>query len=87
MGLFHGVCYFPHAMVFCNDAAEVQMYYISNCLKKPNQVPRQIVQHVQQLNDYLTLSACLYQSNQATKAIKKVRPINDAGFMGHILCM
>jgi hypothetical protein len=40
--------------VFRNDATEAQRYYISNCLKKPNQVPiRQFVQHEQQLDDYL----------------------------------
>ncbi len=51
-------------MVLCNDAAKAQRYYISNGLKKPNQVPIwQFVQHVQQLNDYLERLACLYQSN------------------------
>jgi hypothetical protein len=50
--------------VFRNDAAEVQRYCISNCLKKSNRVPiRQFVQHVQQLNNYLELLPCLYQSN------------------------
>ncbi len=40
--------------VFCNDAAEAQRYYISNGLKKPNWVAIwQVVQSVQQLNDYL----------------------------------
>jgi hypothetical protein len=45
------------------------------------------VQHVQQLNDYLELLPCLYQSNQATPATKKVGPIKDADLAGHILCM
>ena len=50
--------------VFCNNAAKAQRYYISNCLKKPNRLPiRQFVQHIQQLNDYLELLPCLYQSN------------------------
>ncbi len=62
-------------------------YYISNGLKKPNRVPMwQFVQHVQQLNNYLDLP-CLYQSIQVTLATKKVGPINNADFAGHILCM
>ena len=30
---------------------------------------------------------CLYQSNRATPATKKVGPIDDADLAGHILCM
>eukprot|EP00804_Cyclotella_cryptica_P027692 CCRYP_010292-RA/>CCRYP_010292-RA protein AED:0.22 eAED:0.57 QI:0/0/0/1/1/1/2/0/395 len=67
---------------------EAQRYYISNGLKKPNRVPiRQFVQRVQQLNDYLVLFPCLYQSNRATPATKKVGPIDDADLAGHILRM
>ena len=74
--------------VFCNDATEAQRYYISNCLKKPNWVPiRQFVQRIQQLNDYLELLPCLYQSNRATKITKKVGPNNDADLADHILRM
>ena len=40
--------------IFHNSATETKRYYISNCLKKPNQVPIwQFVQQVQQLNSYL----------------------------------
>ena len=74
--------------VFRNDAAEAQRYYISNGLKKPNRVPiRQFVQRVQQLNDYLELLPCIFQSNRATPATKKVGPIDDADLAGHILRM
>ena len=74
--------------VFRNDAAEAQRYYISNGLKKPNRVPIwQFVQHVQQLNDYLELLPCLYQSNRATPATKKIGHIDDANLAGHILSM
>ncbi len=74
--------------VFCNDAAKAQRYYISNGLKKLNWVTIwQFVQHVQQLNDYLELLPCLYQSNWSTLATKKVGPIDDANLAGHILCM
>jgi hypothetical protein len=75
-------------MVFCNDAAKAQRYYICNCLKKPNRVPiPQFMQRVQQLNNYLELLPCLYQSNRATPATKKVGLINDADLAGHILHM
>ena len=47
--------------VFCNDAAETERYYISNCLKKPNRMSiQQFVQQVQQLHSYLKLLPCLY---------------------------
>jgi hypothetical protein len=74
--------------VFCNNAAEAQRYYISNCLKKPKRIPiRQFMQHAQQLNDYLKLLPCLSQSNRGTKTNKKVGPIDDADLTGHILHM
>jgi len=74
--------------VFRNDTTEAQRYYNSNCLKKPNRVPiRQFVQRVQQLNNYLDLLSCLYQSNRVTKTTKKVGPIKNADLAGQILCM
>ena len=74
--------------VLRNDAAKVQRYYISNGLKKPNRVTIwQFMQHVQQLNDYLDLLPCFYQSNISTPAPKKVGPIDDVNPTGHILCM
>jgi hypothetical protein len=74
--------------VLCNEATKAQRYYISNGLKKPNQVPIwQFMQHIQQLNDYLELLPCLFQSNRATPATKKVGPIDDANLAGHILRM
>jgi hypothetical protein len=74
--------------VFYNDTAKAQRYYISNGLKKPNQVPiQQFVQLVQQLSNYLELLPCLYQSNPATPVTKKVGPIEDADLTGHILRM
>jgi len=42
---------------------------------------------VQQLNVYLELLPCLYQSNRVTKTTKKVRPIDNVNLVGHILCM
>jgi hypothetical protein len=47
--------------VFWSDAAETQRFYISNQLKKPNQVPiRQFAHRTQQLNgnlDYFPASS------------------------------
>ncbi len=45
------------------------------------------MQHVQQLNNYLELLPCLYQSNRETLATKKAGPIDDANLAGHILCI
>ena len=45
------------------------------------------MQRIQQLNDYLELLPCLYQSNLATPATKKVAPIDDADLAQHILRM
>ena len=74
---------FHMLMVFRNDATKAQRYYISNCIKKPNQVPiRQFVQCMQQLIDYFKLLPCLYQSNQATKTTKKVWPIEEGQSCG-----
>jgi len=82
-------CVTFHLLMVCrNDAAETQRYYISNGLKKPNRVPiRQFVQHAQQLNGYLNLLPCLYNSNRATKMTKWVGPFNDADLASHILHM
>ena len=42
--------------VFQSDTVEVQQFYISNGVKKPNRVPiRQFVERIKQLNDYLDL--------------------------------
>jgi len=88
VGSFKECITFYMLTVFRNDAAEAHRYYISNCLKKPNRVPiSQFVQCVQQLNDYLELLPCPYQSNRATKTTKKVGPINDADLVVHILFM
>ena len=82
-------CVMIHLLtVFCNDVTKAQRYEISNGLKKPNRVPIwQFMQCIQQLNDYLELLPCLYQSNRATPVTKKVGPIDDANPADHILCM
>ncbi len=50
-----GDCVMFHLLtVFPNNAAKQEKYYLSNVLKKPQQVGiRQFVQHVEQLNAYI----------------------------------
>jgi hypothetical protein len=49
--------------VFPNNAAEQEKYYLSNVLKKPQRVGiHQFVQHVEQLNAYVTQLPCWYYS-------------------------
>ena len=74
--------------IFCNDAAETKRYYISNCLKKPNQVPIwQFLQRIQHFNSYLELLPCLFYSPRATKLMKKLEPFDDHDLASHIPCM
>ncbi len=73
-------------LVFWSDMAKTQRFYISNELKKPNQVPiRQFVQKIQQLNGYLDLFPCLFYSKRATKLTKVVQAFDDADLASHIL--
>jgi hypothetical protein len=66
-GLFRGSfdkCVMFHLLtVLPNNAAEQEKYYLSNVLKKPQRVGiRQFVQHVEQLNAYVTQLPCWYYS-------------------------
>ena len=45
------------------------------------------MQRMQQLNGYLSLLLCLYNSSWSTKLTKKVGPFNDADLVSNILCM
>ncbi len=75
-------------MVFWSDVAKTQHFYISNGLKKPNQVPiRQFVQRIQQLKGYLDLLPCLFYSEHATKLTKVVQAFDNADLASHILRM
>ena len=61
-------------VVFRNDAAEAQRYYMSNCLNKPNRVPiTQSVQCIQQLNRYVTSGVNFFS---AMTAISTPLPID-----------
>ncbi len=53
--LFNDSVMFHLLTVFPNNAAEQERYYITDALKKPQQVSIcQFVQHVEQLNSYIT---------------------------------
>ncbi len=74
--------------VFQSAVAETQRFYISNELKKPNQVPiMQFVQRIQQLNGYLDLLPCIFYSEHATKLTKVVQAFDDVDLASHILQM
>ena len=74
--------------IFRSDLAETQQFYISKRLKKPNRVPiRQFMQRVQQLNGYLDLLPCLYNSNCTIKLTYLMKLFNDVDLVSHILRM
>jgi hypothetical protein len=65
--------------VFQEDAAEKQKFYISNLLKKPQRVTvRAFFTRVEQLNSFVSLLLCLYNSPRATQATKPDKPFNEA---------
>ena len=80
-------CFTFHLLtVFWSDVAEIQRFYISNGLKKPNRVSiRQFVQRIQQLNGCLDLLSCLFYSEHVTKLNKVVQAFDDFDLASHIL--
>jgi len=71
-----------------DDVAEMQRFYISNGLKKPNWVSiRDFFHRIQHLNRYLDLLSCLYYSSMASKSMKIIGPFDDANLASHILKM
>ena len=74
--------------MFPGDAAVQQCYYISNVLKKPQQVPvRYFFQQVEQLNGYLLYLPCTYDSPRATASIKPVVAYDEAELASLLLRM
>ena len=74
--------------MFPGDAAEQQQFYISNVLKKPQQVPvRYFFQQVEQLNSYLSHLPCTYESPRATAATKPIQSFDGAELANLLLCM
>jgi len=74
--------------VYCYDAAEGRMVFISNGLKKPTGVLIwDFVQQIQLLNRYLDLLPCLYFSLRASKFTKIIRPFDNTNLASHIFRM
>jgi hypothetical protein len=74
--------------IFPSDAAKQQRFYISNVLKKPQQVPvRYFFQRVEQLNSYLLHLPCTYDSPWVTAATKLVQSFDEAELANLLLCM
>ncbi len=82
---FHLLTMFP------NNAAEQERYYITNVLKKPHRVSiRQFVfvQHVEQLNSYISQLPCWYYSPSVKANTIPVNvPFAEADLASHVLRM
>ncbi|MFM8588488.1 MAG: hypothetical protein ACKOBX_09120, partial [Bacteroidota bacterium] len=65
--------------IFNMDAAEQQLYYISNVLKKPQRVTvRAFFTRVEQLNSYVKLLPSIYNSPKATESTEPAKPFTEA---------
>lgn len=65
--------------IFNMDAAEQQLYYISNVLKKPQRVTvRAFFTRVEQLNSYVKLLPSIYNSPKATESTEPAKPFGSA---------
>jgi hypothetical protein len=74
--------------MFLGDAAKQQRFYISNVLKKPQQVPvRYFFQRVEQFNGYLLHLPCIYDSPCMTAATKPIQASEEAELANLLLCM
>jgi hypothetical protein len=85
-----GECVMFHLLtVFPNNAAEQEKYYLSNRLKKPQQVGVcQFVQRVEQLNAYVAQLPCWYQSpSYITSMVPANISFTEADLASHVLWM
>jgi hypothetical protein len=75
--------------VFPNNAVEQEKYYLSNVLKKPQQVGiRQFVQLIEQLNAYIAQLPCWYYSpSYVTGMTPAIMLFTEADLASHILRM
>jgi hypothetical protein len=70
-GMFDNCMLFHLLTVFPINAAELEKYYITNVLKKPQRVNvHQFVWQVEQLNAYIALMPCFYYSPNANASTK-----------------
>jgi hypothetical protein len=84
------VCIMFHLLtVFPNNAAEQEKYYLSNVLKKPQQVGIcQFVQRVEQLNAYVAQLPCWYYSLSYNAGMMPVNVLfTEADLESHVLRM
>jgi hypothetical protein len=81
--MFHLLTMFP------NNAAEQEMYYITNVLKKPKRISVcQFVQHVEQLNSFIAQLPCWFHSPSAKPNTTPVYvPFTEADLPSHVLQM
>ncbi len=85
-----GDCIMFHLLtVFPNNAAEQEKYYLSNVLKKPQQVGiRQFIQRVEQLNAYVAQLPCWYYSLSYNAGMMPVNVLfTEADLASHVLRM
>ncbi len=75
--------------MFPNNVAEQEQYYITNVLKKPQQVSIcQFVQCVEQLNSYIVQLSCWYYSLGAKPSTNPMNePFTKADLASHVLQM
>jgi hypothetical protein len=74
--------------MFPSNAAKQQHFYISNVLKKPQQVPvRYFFQGIEQLNSYLLHLPCTYDSPHKIAATKPIQSFDEAELANLLLCM
>jgi hypothetical protein len=75
--------------VFPNNAVDQEKYYLSNVLKKPQQVGiRQFVQRVEQLNAYVAQLPCWYYSPSYSAGMMSANvPFMEADLASHVLRM
>ncbi len=76
-------------IVFPNNAAEQEQYYITNVLKKPQHISvHQFVQFVEQLNSYIVQLPCWFHSTNAkTSMVPMNVPFAEADLASHVLWM
>ncbi len=76
-------------IVFPNNIAEQEKYYLSNMLKKPQRVgAHQFVQCVEQLNAYLAQLPCWYYSLSYNIGMTTANdPLSEADLASHVLRM
>jgi hypothetical protein len=86
---FEDCVMFHLLIVFPNNAAEQERYYITNVLKKPQCVSIcQFVQRVEQLNSYILQLPCWYYSPSVkVNTIPMNVPFAEADLLSHVLQM